>query len=205
MFCTKCGKENEGNNTFCKFCGAPIGGAAPVVPPQAAPGKPGKSKALILGVGAGVLAVIVAVVLILVLVVFKSNSSASGPEQTVTEFMQAAAKGDVNKMLSFMDSETQDLMQTYAEMSGVDLETMLSEAFTSEMPAGATNMQVKDMKFNTTVSGDTAEVEIVAGTMSYRDANGKLVEKKLDAADAITVPLLKQNGKWYIDFVQMGL
>lgn len=147
-----------------------------------------------------------AVVLVLVLVVFKSDSTtASGPEQAVTEFMQAAAKGDVNKMLSFMDPETQDLMRTYAEMSGVDLETMLSEAFTSEMPTGATNMQVKDMKFNTTISGDTAEVEIVAGTMSYVDSNGKVVEKKLGAADSITVPLQKMNGKWYIDFVQMGM
>ena len=36
MFCTKCGKENDNNATFCKFCGAPIGNAAAAAP-QSAP------------------------------------------------------------------------------------------------------------------------------------------------------------------------
>ncbi len=35
MYCTRCGKQNDDDATFCKHCGAPL--MAP--PPQAAPGQ----------------------------------------------------------------------------------------------------------------------------------------------------------------------
>ncbi len=220
MLCSKCGKENAEGNTFCQFCGASTSSEAPASasgqgamapgapgltpPPMVA--KPKKGKGLILGLGAGLLVVIAAIVLVLVLVVFKSSdSSAAGPEKTVTGFMQAAVQGDFTKMLSYMDPQSADMMKTYADMYGIDLEGALSEAFSSEMAPGATDMQIKDLEFKTTINGDEATVEIVGGTATYRDDNGKLVEKDLGEEGSLSVPLKKQNGTWYIDFMQMGL
>ncbi len=218
MFCSKCGKENSEGTAFCKFCGAPTSSAestpgtgamapgAPNLTPPPMAAKPKKGKALIFGLGAGLLVVIAAIVLVLVLVVFKSDSSStSGPEQTVTGFMQAAVKGDFNKMLSYMDPATADLMKSYGDMFGVDLEAAMTEGFSGEMPAGASDLAIKDLKYKTTVNGDEATVEIVGGTATYRDENGKLVEKDLGKEGSLTVPLVKQNGTWYIDFMQMGL
>ncbi len=155
-------------------------------------------KRLWIAIGAVGVIVVVALALILPLVVFKS-SSASGPEKTVTDFMTAFARADVNKALALLDPDTVSILEQQARQAGTSLQALLAGEMAAEVPPGSTEVKLASPKFQTTVSGDTANVQVVSVQLTYRDSQGKQQTKSLSGPSS----LVKKNGTWYITSIQV--
>ena len=73
MFCTKCGKQVEGNAEFCTQCGVQRASASPGKPKES-----NKTRNIVIGVIIGVVAVVLAPILIAVIILAVSRFSGEG-------------------------------------------------------------------------------------------------------------------------------
>jgi ketosteroid isomerase-like protein len=195
MFCSKCGKEGGKESGFCKFCGAPLANSE--VQAADVPGKRSRKRLWITLGAVGVVA-IVGLALLLSLVVFRSNS-ASEAEKAVTGFITAFAEKDTNRVLSLLDPDTVQALEQQAQSAGASLQTLIANEMANVVPAGSTEITLHDPKFETTVNGDTASVQVLSVELTYRDPQGEMQTKDLSGPSS----LVKKNGKWYITSIQV--
>ncbi len=220
MFCPNCGAENVAGSKFCKKCGqalpespaegTPLATAIPPAAPPpvtAAPG-PGmvpvppdrkKSKAWLLVLGLVGLLVVVGVALVLIFVVFKGNGAASGPEKTVEQLLKAVENNDDSGILATIDPA---FLREMRRQYGADYENMLISALYNSLPGD--NVKFTGAKYQTVITGDTATVTVVDGTLEYTDFFGDRQKKPVDQADLPQFELLKKGDTWYLDFSSTG-
>ncbi len=216
MFCAQCGKEIPQESEFCRFCGkrnvaagAAQAGAAqstaqmqgpppqytapmPVMGPgMAGPVKPKRKWVLPVAI---LVALIVAagVTLGLVFGLKGESPSASGPEATVNSFFTAVNKGDVNGMVATFDSGfVKDLRDVY----GSDYKSAVEDFFFEAYP----DIKFNGLKFKTEIDGNTATVQVIAGSVTYTDEDDVKQTESVSEADEVTFYLLKSGNGWLIE------
>lgn len=218
MFCSHCGKEIPEDSEFCKFCGKPnvasgatqpgpqVQGPPPGPtmgpPPQytapmpvmgagmGGPGKPKRKWVLPVSI-LGALLVIAGVTLGLVFGL-KGGGTASGPEGTMNKFFSAVSKGDVSGIISTFSSDfVKDLRDAY----GSNYKSTVDDFFFSD----SSDPQFANLKFQTQLSGNTATVDVVGGTVSYLDENGDRQTDTISSSDELTFDLVKSGNDWFLE------
>ncbi len=185
----------------------PPGGATPPMGtgvPPAPYGPPPKKKSplpWILGI-VGVV-VVVAVVLILVFVVFKGDggTDASGPEGVVETFFSALEKNDATLLVSTMNPDYVDELKSILGSDYIDL---MDEYFFLYFPE---DLKITIDEMETEIDGDTADVKIVKGTVTYTDYDGETVTADATDMDMDSFTLVRVDGKWYLSeetLIEMG-
>ncbi len=219
MFCAQCGKEIPEESEFCRFCGkrnVAAGAAQPTAPIQGPPpgpamGPPPQYTAPmpVMGPGMGgpakpkrkwVLPVAILVALIvaagvtlgLVFGLRGESPSASGPEATVNSFFSAVNKGDINGMVATFDSGfVKDLRDVY----GSDYKSAVEDFFFGTYP----DIKFNGLKFKTEIDGDTATVQVVAGSVTYTDEDGEKQTESVSETDDVSFYLVKSGSGWFIE------
>lgn len=120
MFCTKCGTNNEDNNTFCKNCGAKLVKPAdnsPVSSASSSSGVAQAAKAVNVKLIAGIVAALVLVVVVVRVLMNVGNNNIEKADNSVNETIVADTFD--NKMESEYNSitETVSAVETVAENS----------------------------------------------------------------------------------------
>lgn len=126
-------------------------------------------------------------------------SPEAGPEKTVTDFMVAFGQKDMNSVMSLLDPDTVSKMEQYVQNSGGDLQTLIAGEMSSVIPAGSSDVQFSNLKFNTTINGDAASVEVVSADVTYRDSQGNMQSKHLSGSSS----LVRKNDNWYIESINV--
>lgn len=206
MFCAKCGKENTENNPFCKFCGSPMSAETPAAPSVAPPTGPGpgmagppppqkKSKVMPLIIALIAVVVVAAVALVLIFVVFNGGGAASGPEQTVDKFLRAVEQQNDQAIVDLIDPA---MVRELRSELGSDFAELLADEIYASLPGE--DVKFTGAKYKTQISGNSATVTIVAGTIEYTDFYGDRQKESVDETDVPQVDLIKTGDTWYLDF-----
>jgi len=190
-------------------------GAAPPAGAGVPPGQygpPAKKSPLpwILGILGVVVIVGIVVVLLLGFAVgpkwFASDDNGGGgeasenPEQTVVAFFESLEKQDAQMLVGTMEP---DFAEEIRDILGDDYLALLDEYFFTYFPE---DLEITITEMDTIIDGDTAEVTIEEGTMSYTEDGERVTEEAADA-DLGAFELVKVDGKWYLseDFlIEMG-
>ncbi len=121
----------------------------------------------------------------------------AAPEKTVNDFMVAFGQKDMNKVMSLLDPDTVSKMEQYVQNSGGDLQTLIASEMASVIPTGSSDVQFSNLKFNTTINGDNASVEILSADVTYRDSQGNMQSKHMSGSSS----LVRNNGNWYLETI----
>jgi hypothetical protein len=137
------------------------------------------------------LAAVVAVVLVLVFVVFGGGS---GPEVVVQRFLDAVEDKDAAKVVEAMDP---DFVADQEDALDQDYVDVIDRLFLAELPDG---LDYDITKTKTETAGDTAEVNLVDGTLTYINAGGEEVVGDISEAgeDVNIFVLVKKGETWYM-------
>ncbi len=224
MNCSQCGKEIPADSEFCGYCGAtavpaatvaaspppppptPPGGPPPPAQPGSTPttgsgfppgqyGPPAKKSPLPWILGILGLLIIAAVVLVLVFVVFKGDDSGGvdeGPANTVEAFFASLEKQDARMLIGTMEPA---FVEEIEDVLGEDYIDLLDEYFFTEFPE---DLEVTIRDTETTIDGDTAEVLITEGTLSYTEDGERITEEAANA-DLDEFELVRVDGEWYLE------
>lgn len=185
------------------MAGAPVYGppGPPVGPVYQPPKSGGGGKAALFGL-LGLLVIGIVVVLLLGFAVGPKwfVGSSNGPEQTVDTFFKAMENKDVKLLMSVFSPDSlqtlQDLMGSYYD----DVETFFSDVVFSNYQS----VRFDGVKYSTTINGNNATVKVVEGKQTMVDSDGVKTTKDVKDSDTTTVyQLVKENGKWYIDYESM--
>jgi hypothetical protein len=229
-YCSKCGSEIDPNSSFCAACGTPVGGSQPTPPgpqqpavptaPYAQPGgysRPPKGKG-----GKIALITILALIIIGAAVVLvlgfaagpkwfvssndsnansntstnNNNATAGGPEKTVDAFLRAMENKDANALIATLSPSSLSSLQSQMGGSTEPLATALGDyLFTYQ------SMKFSGVEYSTQVTGDTATVTVVEGTVTTVDENGeRTAEDVRNSEEPVNFVLSNEKGSWYIDF-----
>ncbi|MEW6555048.1 MAG: hypothetical protein AB1384_12275 [Actinomycetota bacterium] len=129
------------------------------------------------------------------------GTAAGSPEQIVEDFFESLEKQDAKMLLGTMPPEFVDGIK---EALGDDYIDLMEEYFFDYFPE---DLKIDIEKMESEIDGDTAEVTIVEGTMSYTDEYGDKVSQDAADADMDAFELVKIGGKWYLSedtLIDMG-
>ena len=130
------------------------------------------------------------------------NGGASGnPESTVETFFESMEKKDAKMLLGTMPP---DFVEGIKDALGDDYLELMEEYFFTAFPD---DLEIDIEKMESEIDGDTAEVTILEGTMSYTDEYGDEVTEDAADADMESFGLVLIDGKWYLSedtLIDMG-
>ena len=229
MVCSRCGSELVPGSLICGYCGAvvnnpqgpepgtPAGqkatGLSPtpsyiVKPPRAIPTAKGEGdgkRTTLIIIGAA--AACIFVVLLLGFAVgpkwFTGGSKQpSGPEQTMNSFYRALIDGDAAALVSLMDPASLQQFKTALSSGGFKSMEQYMQAFLKQInPQG--DLQISDLSYRTTISGEQATVEVTGGKATYTDAQGNEVTETPESGGTLfsqkQFSLRNVDGTWYIE------
>ncbi|MBN2025852.1 MAG: zinc ribbon domain-containing protein [Actinobacteria bacterium] len=201
--------EGASGNTPREEPAAASASDAPVTPspqrdgapsPRAARRAKRKSKRRALLIGAVGLLVIAAVVLVLVFVVFKGDSDGGGgssatlsdPGAAVELFFQGIVDADVDILASAIDPV---YIEEFEVEFGQDYKDLLQGFFLAVNPE---ELEITGLDFEVEKSGDEAQVRIIAGTVSYLDANGEKVTEDITGNVITDFDTVRVGDRWYV-------
>lgn len=182
--------------------GPPVG--PPVGPAYQPPKSGGGGKVVLFGL-LGLLVIGIIVVLVLGFAgpkwfVSDSGGGSNGPEQTVNTFFKAMENKDSKLLLSTFSPSSMQALEDQMGSYYTDLESLFSEMMFSTYES----MKFEGLKFKTTITGDTATVKVVEGKATIVDSDGAKTTEDVKNSDApADLQLIKENGKWYIDYENM--
>lgn len=130
-----------------------------------------------------------------------NGKTADNPEQTVEAFFESLEKQDAKMLIGTMPP---DFVDGIKEALGEDYLALMDEYFFSYFPE---DLEIDIEKMESEIDGDTAEVTILEGTMSYTDEYGDEVVEDAADADMEAFELIKVDGKWYLSedtLIEMG-
>ena len=122
-------------------------------------------------------------------------------EKVVQEFYNAMQKGDAQAMIKLLDAGSiKELDDAADELGYDDGEEFLQEYLDYAFPEG--DLKITGLKYETTVKGDKATVEVVGGKATYTDYYGDEVTENYDDEGEVfsdeAFELKKTGGKWYL-------
>ena len=122
-------------------------------------------------------------------------------EKVADNFFKAMERKDAKLLISTVAPSSLKEMKQLLDYGYYDnLEEMFEELFFSEYES----MKFEGVEYQTTVNGDKATVKVVKGKLTMVDNDGKKETKDVRDADVpVDIPLIKEDGKWYIDFENM--
>lgn len=222
-FCAHCGKPYEGSPKFCAHCGralaappsqtpssqTPSSQTAPSYPaPVPAPGYPAQPAAAPsarkrdlkwLWIGLTAFIVVVAAVLIPVLLLTGGEDgggapAATAPEKAVARFLSALENKDIDTVFKMIDPK---MMDTLA--GGMDLEAVKEMLKATLFPYA--KIKFEGVKMSTQMKGENAAaVTIVDGSVTLTFPDGRTESEDVtEAAEPVTIDLIKVGGKWYLE------
>jgi hypothetical protein len=128
------------------------------------------------------------------------GGGANSPEATVNTFLKAMEQKDAKMLLGTFTPSSMQALEDQMGSYYSDLETLFSDMMFSTYES----MKFDGVKYKTTITGDTAVVKVVEGTVTTVDEYGdKTTESVKDSDTPAELQLVKENGKWYIDFESM--
>jgi hypothetical protein len=229
MVCSRCGSELVPGSLICGSCGAvvsnpqgpgpgtPAGqkaaGASPapsyiVRPPRVTPkaeSEGGSKRTTLIIIGAA--AACVFVILLLGFAVGPKwftggNKQLSGPEQAMNSFYQALIEGDAPALVSLMNPASLQQFKTALSSGGFKSMEQYMQAFLKQInPQG--DLQISDLSYRTTISGEQATVEVTGGKATYTDAQGNQVTETPESGGTLfsqkQFSLRNVDGTWYIE------
>lgn len=197
MFCGKCGANVPEGAAFCKNCGEPMAKSNK----KAAVRSKKQNKAI------GVTVVILAAIVLLILLLGKP-----GYKTTVNTFMDAMLEADAKALLSVLPDDVIDSL-----MDELWFDTDERKEFTAYLQdtLEAFSEDHSDYKISYKIDDtiDLSAKELKELNAEYEDIGLKMTEaKEADITVTIrydgdtehittTIPLIKTDGKWYIDLV----
>lgn len=184
--------------------------------PQAAPGyyqpaaeKKGGGGKAVLFTGLGLLVVGAVVVLLLGFAVGPKwfvgggeGGGKGGPEEVAANFLKAMENKDAKLLKSTISpssiKQLEDML-SYGDYGNID------EFFEDMFFSTYKSMKFSGVKYKTTMEGnDKATVEIVEGKVTIVDMSGnESVEDVKDAETPAELQMVKEDGKWYLDVMNM--
>lgn len=163
MYCGQCGTKLQEHERQCGNCGKPAKAATTTI----------NFKKW------GIIAVLIVLVLVFIPKMFGGGSDMSSPKATVTGFIKAAKKQDIEKMVSFFKPNGEMTKSDMAFFKELYKERMEEQSF-----------KIKDHKIlDVDTDGNEATVEYMI-KIRYEDET----ETNEDSFD-----LVKVGKKWYID------
>ncbi len=131
-----------------------------------------------------------------------TSTSRSDPEKVVGAYFQAMKDKDSRLLIStFSPSSVAQLESQLAEAGYGSLETFFEEFFFSSYQS----IDFQGLKLETSEKGDTATVKVLEGKAVIVDEDGQTtVEDVLDADIPVEIPMVREGGRWYIDFMGMA-
>ncbi|MFC7678880.1 hypothetical protein [Paenibacillus sp. GCM10028914] len=167
MYCGQCGTKIQEHESQCGNCGKPIS-------------QPIKAKTATINYKKwGIIAVIAVLIIFFIPKMFGGEANMSSPYKTVTGFIKAVKKQDIEKMYNFFKPDN--------EMTKSEL-TFFKEQYKEMMKDSP--VKVKDYKIlDVEIDGKEATVEYMV-EVQYGDE----VERTEESIDLIQV-----GSKWYID------
>jgi hypothetical protein len=126
----------------------------------------------------------------------------SEPEKVVDNYFRAMETKDARLLLStFSPSSIAELQGQLSEVGYTSIEDFFKEFFFSSYQS----IEFQGIKYQTTIDGDKAVVKVLEGKALIVDENGNATtEDVLDAEVPVEIPMVREGGTWYIDFMSMG-
>jgi hypothetical protein len=116
----------------------------------------------------------------------------SDPAAAVDAFFQAIAEGDVDALIAAIDPT---YMDEFEDEYGQESRSLLEGFFFATNPEG---LEITGLEFEVEEDGDEAVVSVVAGTITYLDANGEKVTEDVKENVITDFETVKADGKWYV-------
>lgn len=134
---------------------------------------------------------------------FTSGGGETEQEKVVQNFLKAMENKDAKLLISTIaPSQMEEARSMIVEYGYYDtLEEAFEDLFFSEYKS----LKFEGVELKTSeVKGDKATVEVVKGKLVMVDSDGNKDTKDVKDSDMpVEFPLLKEGGKWYIDFENM--
>jgi len=134
---------------------------------------------------------------------FTSGGGETEQEKVVWDFLKAMENKDAKLLISTIaPSQMEEARSMIVEYGYYDtLEEAFEDLFFSEYKS----LKFEGVELKTSeVKGDKATVEVVKGKLVMVDSDGNKDTKDVKDSDMpVEFPLLKEGGKWYIDFENM--
>lgn len=140
------------------------------------------------------------------------TSAKKAPEKAVDTFFESMQNKDGKLLMSViapsdiksalgLDASDVIAPDVYAEFAD-GLEQGLTESMSAD---GIKSVSFSGIKYNTKITGDTATVEVVEGTMTTVDTSGNKSSKNVnDSTTPKVLKLVREDGKWYVLIDSIG-
>jgi zinc-ribbon domain len=125
-----------------------------------------------------------------------NNTTTSGPEKTVDTFLKALENKDAQAVMATLSPSSISALESQMSGSGMTIENAIKTYLMTYQ-----SIDFSGVKYSTQVTGDSATVTVVEGTVTTVDENGeKTTEDARDSSEPTDFNLTKINGSWLIDF-----
>jgi hypothetical protein len=132
---------------------------------------------------------------------FVSDGEVADVEKVVDNFLKAMETKNAKLLVSTLPPSTvkeiEDEISDYGDYDDIE------EFFEDVLFSYYESMKFSGVKYQTTIKGDKATVNIVGGTLTMVDEYGDKTTEDAEDSDTSEIQLIKENGKWYIDYENM--
>jgi hypothetical protein len=126
----------------------------------------------------------------------KPGTENSAVEKVVDNFFKAMETKDGDLLIGTLNIAS---MEELADATEADME-YFKQVFEETVFSMYKSMKFDGLKYDSEITGNTAAVEVVAGTLTMVDDNGDKTSGDVrDSGQTVDFDLVKEGGKWYID------
>jgi hypothetical protein len=208
--CGKCGNALEEGQKVCSKCGESVAGTAASAAgtPAAASAQGGGKRRLGLWIGLATGVVVLALACGLVFGVFwdkiaGDSTGAASPQEAVESLMSLMENKDVEAYFDLWTPESLTAMQAQAAAFGMNMAD-LKQAMSEDM-FNYDSVEFTGVEMETVMADDnTATVTVTAGEVTRVLEGESTTEPLLDPEAPSVFPVVRVDGRWYVDFAAMG-
>lgn len=230
MYCTKCGAQNADGARFCVKCGNQMEGSKPGIKPSGIPKEPMPVKKIYkedfaVSEPKPKRKIVVPIVLLVVLlaaglVASKFILFGNSEKKVVKRFIDAEMTGDAEKLMEFIPdrvieemtkemntnrSGVIDMLDTEMSKAQETLNEVLGDDWSYSCKINSIE-PVEGTEFDDVVE-DYADIidDLEISKVTKAEVEISVTGKNVDNSADLEIPLMKVDGKWYLDFGHIDL